>query len=450
MSLGTLSPELLSCVLANIESKHTLYNLAQCSRQLYFGATPHLYRRIVVCAGLGNDDGKLRDLALTLIRRQDLARLVRHFTFRQTREYEVSGPGPEQDVPVESVEIEGLQDYTTAVNASSLSTEEHSDWLRSLSHKYNYHVSTLALILPLLLRVEKLDLGLQTEFGPSHVEWMIGRASRRDRPFDVQPPFTALTELALSHQISHVQSPVFLASLLKLPAIEVISGGFGNYSNWGLEESNLTEIENFSSPLSSLDLTGHELSIEDLGHILRAPRALKTFSYTYFSPFEIDFREIRHALGPQQKCLESLSLDLDFHFASHLHGNNEFLKPMTSFLSFNSLKIFRIAAPFLKAIDEERDSLVNLFPASLETLHLTGIDARSESVLRAVEDLLGRKSPERTPSLTRVILESHLGVTNAAGNVGQMVAMGRLGGGAVAHEVTIDASRLRMRSIIDI
>lgn len=440
-------------------------SVALCSRQLYLRTIPHLYRHIVIHEGVQKDDKKPQKLALAPIRRPDLASLVRRFTFRQTRSSkprvessegsedsdssETSAePGePEEDVVVKTVEIEGLQDYKTAVNASSLTTEEQSKWLEGLSHTWSCQESILALLLPILHGVEKLDLRLQAEFSPRYLKRMVGRAARREKPFDVQPPFNAPTTFSLSHKMSNVQSPSFFALLLKLSAIDVISGGFGNHFDH--EESDLTDIKSFSSPLTSLYLTAHESSKKNLGHILRAPKALKTFFYTFYSPCGIDFTAIRHALGPQESCLEILSLDHDVDFTYYRYGieDREFLKPMTSFLSFSSLKIFVISAPFLQSTDNgtEHHRLINIFPASLETLHLTRIEARSESLLRAVEDVLAHKSQEQIPSLTKVVLHQNsirLEMMDTIWKVTHETAMGRLSRAAVAHGVTIDESML--------
>ena len=88
MSLAACPPEIVSCVLANIQSPPTLCNLARCSRQLYLYVIPHLYRHVRIEEGVRDEElqnGKLRKLTSLLIRRPDLARLVRHFTLHEVR-----------------------------------------------------------------------------------------------------------------------------------------------------------------------------------------------------------------------------------------------------------------------------------------------------------------------------------------------------------------------------
>lgn len=80
MSLTALSPEVIGCVVGNIESQPTLYNLTQCSHQLYLSTIPHLYRHVTVQEGLNygkQHNGKLQKLPSLLLRRPDL---VRYFT----------------------------------------------------------------------------------------------------------------------------------------------------------------------------------------------------------------------------------------------------------------------------------------------------------------------------------------------------------------------------------
>lgn len=83
----------------------------------------------------------------------------------------------------------------------------------------------------------------------------------------------------------------FIASLLKLPAIQEICGEFGEF-NRGFRhtsvlefgktksmENNLMESDSSSSPLNNLDLAAQSMRQEDLSYVLRAPTALKTFSF---------------------------------------------------------------------------------------------------------------------------------------------------------------------------
>lgn len=80
---------------------------------------------------------------------------------------------------------------------------------------------------------------------------------------------------------------------------------------------------------------------------------------------------------------------------------------MTSFISFNTLKIFEVAALFLRTTvnGTERQRLINIFPPNLETLHVTRCRTGFESLIEAVEYLLAHKSPQQLPFFKELILE---------------------------------------------
>lgn len=410
MSLATLPPEIFNCVVANIESKNHLCNLARCSRQLNLCTMPHLYRHIAMQAGIEQHKEKLQTLASTLIQKPDHAKLVESFTLLVILE------SPEKQIDCA---------LSTAVRSWNLDLEEESKWLRNLNRTHSCHDSILALLLHALPKVKKLDLSLPAEFGTYFFEQMMGRAARRDRPFRCQSPFEALTVVLLSHEISDVQSPKFLASLLKLPALEVLSGGFGN--NWEPdlakdegdriydeyqddEEIDLKELNSSSSPITSLNITAHSLRKADFGHILRAPNALKKFFYTFSPGLGVDWPTMLEALAPYRDCLESLGFDYSLVYEMYHIPNrdNEFLGDMESFIDLNTLKVLKIPALFFETTYFGNDGFLDLtwlFPPKLETLHLTRFQARYKDTLEALEGLLTAKSPEQNPSLTRLILE---------------------------------------------
>lgn len=279
-----------------------------------------------------------------------------------------------------------------------------------------YHDLILALLLPALLKVEKLVLRLDMNhrYESCYLEEMMRRAARRESPFDVQPLFEALTSFVYSDDLFNARSTGFIASLLKLPAIRTISGGFGNMWNQtiheddsisgvGIPDESLIVLDSSSSPLTSLDLDDRRLSRADLRHILRAPKALKTLCYK-LSPHEfVKFTDLRDALRPQEMCLESLGLDLKYE----KDGTSDLLGPMKAFSSLNALKVFKIPAGLLVTTDNgaERDNLINIFPPNLDALHLTHFQAGFERLLEALEHLLEQKSPRQIPSLRSLIVE---------------------------------------------
>ena len=287
MSLSVISllpPEILGCVVANIASLPTLCNLARCSHQLYLCATAHLYHHVTIQEEIRHGKhrkGELQSLASLLIRRPDLAGLVRHFTLHVTR-----FPRLSVEDSNEYEEHGGFRDqaFATVVNASSLSVREKIDCLGQFSYSHkSYYDLILTLLLPALLKVQKLVLDLKIASDTFFLEMMIQRATCRERPFDIQPPFRALTVFVLSHDLFSPRSPGFIDSLLKLPAIKKISAGFK--SIWDEEDEDLGQFkltdetlrDSSSSSLTSFDLVAYNPSTVDLGHMLRVPKALKTF-----------------------------------------------------------------------------------------------------------------------------------------------------------------------------
>lgn len=430
ISLNSLPPELVSLVVANIESRPTLCNLARCSSQLYLHTVPYLYHHVTIfenCREGEPHNGRLRTLASLLIRRSDLAALVRHFTLhdsqRSRMEVKSLVERTESEVRVSPGIVEDDQAFRIAVNALSLSKKEKDNWLRDLSHDQEYHHDAiLALLLPALPKVEEvvLDWRVGLGFDTRHLERMMRRAGRRDRPFNIQPPFQALTVFASSHDM-YSQSPSFIASLLKLPAIREISGRFAN--KWDIDldrdivtDGSLVELDSSSSSLTSLDLaaTTIELSTTNLGHILRAPTALRNFCYKICSPTYTIFQDTRRALRPHEKSLESLGLDCDVCEAYFYRLSckasfslDKVLGLTIPFDSFSNLKVLKIGALLLTTVDisTESHSLIGFFPPSLETLHLTGFQACFVSLLQALEHLLAYNSPQQIPSLEKLIRE---------------------------------------------
>ena len=394
MSLTSLPPELVSCVVANLAAQpDSLCDLARCSRQLYYYTVPHLYRHVKIQENVGAGelrDEKLKNLAAVLLRRPDLAGHVRRFTFHVAR-----APGTAREfMAARESEEHTSPELVKFGQAFTLSKEEKISCLEQFSHTHRrHHDLILALLLPALLKVEQLvvdldpDFDMKADLDTHYFELMLQRAAARaERPFDIQAPLEALKVFVQSHD--DFRTTGVIASLLKLPAIQEISGGFTSTNplrKSTVTDENLIELNSSSSPLTSLDLADFGLNIADLSHIFRVPKALKMLSFLVCTPDSIKFTNLRHALRPQENCLESLSLDYSIYSCE-----NRTFPPMTSFINFNNLKMFKIAVDFLARTDTGTGchSLINIFPPSLETLHLTRIQCLAETFLDALEHLL--------------------------------------------------------------
>lgn len=427
MSLTDLPPELVSCIVTNIASRPTLSNLARCSRQCNLLTIPHLYHCVVIReeVRLGeHHDGQLRNLASLLMQKPDLAQHVRHFELHvEWLKMRVTASKSAQRLERYDEAEEELM--TAAAKTSSLSEEEKIERMGRFSHTHRcYHDLILAFLLPVLPRLETLVLDVKLAFGANHLEHMFYKVAHRKPPFDVQPAFEKLKVFVHSHDLFCARSVGYLVSLLKLPAIEEISGGFqsdfvvSHHENgWildgnehvdpsGLRESEheVIGLDSSSSPLTSLDLVSYSLSTEALAHILRAPKALKSVFFTVSAFAKNNFKDLCHILKPHENCLESLSIDCSPVYEAH----NPLLGGRDSFLNFTSLKLFKTAAFYYERMLDEsgRLGLLDIFPPGIETLHLTQFETCSRRLLEALEYLLAQKSPRHLPLLAKLILET--------------------------------------------
>lgn len=473
-TLATLPPELISCIVANIESQSALCNLARCSRQLYLCTIPHLYHDVKIQEQIKpgeHESGKLRNLAFLLLGKSDLARLVRHFTLHVLRseiEYECFDPFhayEKSETPISPKSINAYQRFITAETAWASAEREGNNLLSQLSHAPECHYEViLALLLPALLKVETLRLDMDIFYDLDYLGTMVRNS--REWPLYIQPSFEALAVFIHSHDIENVKTTSLIALLLKLPAMQEISGGFGRREILGDDDDddeldevrvgdiNLKELDNSSSPLTRLDLAAYDIIAADLIHILRAPKALKTLSYKICPPAQIRLSDLCHALKPQENHLESVRIDYDNDYYNSFYSGSEDIGiarlcgPIGSFITFSALKDFKIAALFLETTvnGDGRYNLINIFPATLSTLHLTHFHACRDSFLEALEYLLSQKSPEQIPSLKTIALEEDSEeICETPMEVlrrgTQETAMGRLFMVAADQDVSIDLNK---------
>lgn len=446
--LSNLPTELIGCVIANIDSRPTLCNLARCSRQFYLCTVPHLYRHVTITEeerlGGGVGPKSLRMVTRLLIQKPFLANLVRGVTLevaepsksfkdirRRIRDIIVSRDHMKFETAKLASRVlkedifhlldKSYQNSKTSSDAFNFSEGEEHNTLAHLSDMDNWSNDlVLALLLSSVLKVEMLSLDLQNCFCKEYLEFMMMRATRGERPFDIRSPFQSL--IVFSHSLSRrgALSASFLASLLKLPAILEISGSFALTSfeyvatdGAAVARKNLRELDSASSPVNTLNIAYNTLGPADLLHILRAPTALQNFYYRVTYPFHISFIDIRRALGPQEKSLQSLILDSDRKSDKYIRERaangliDRSYAPMTSFNNFNALKFLKIAAVFLIKTDKGtgRGRLLDIFPRSLEIIHLNRMGGYSSSLFDAVEYLVAQMSPPQIPLLTRLILE---------------------------------------------
>lgn len=251
-SLTALPSELVSSIMANIASKPALGNLAQCSHRLYRCSLPHLYRHITIHEEAKSGDeqlGQLRKLASLLLQRPDLAELVQHFELHVLKpswmseepEHFVYSIADEQSRMAE--ESQNYEQYGSPkrVTASSLSKEQKLSCLAQFSDTHTcHHDLILPMLLPVLLKVEKVELDFEIDAETYFYEKCEKRTIRRWRPSNTHQPVNthwpviygpkleSLTFFVHSRNRFKVRRASWTASLHELPAIQHVSGAFAN------------------------------------------------------------------------------------------------------------------------------------------------------------------------------------------------------------------------------
>lgn len=160
-------------------------------------------------------------LTASLLRRPDLAKLVRQFSSHVVDSYKVR----------KTFKPSGA--FATAFDSSRLSQEEVINFLGQYDCTHVFrHESILSFLLPSLLKVEKLVLDVLVNIDKYFLEEALRKPWVRERVLDTQSPFEGLRVFAQSPDYySHERKLDFLAWLLELPAIQEITGHFVKTEN---------------------------------------------------------------------------------------------------------------------------------------------------------------------------------------------------------------------------
>lgn len=187
-------------------------------------------------------------------------------------------------------------------------------------------------------------------------------------------------------------SPRYAALFQRLPAVQSIFGhrlGSGPVASEDTR-SVLPLLERASSPLKHLELRDSRLLMENLTHLLQAPKGLTTFIYeigrSNLTTGGISFNGIVKALEPQKHSLENLWLNHEHtlyrgsHRAMYSHvdfdnAHADDLTSISSFAGFQTLKLLRVASIFLlglrDGVEGGWNDRVRSFPSTLEILHIS-------------------------------------------------------------------------------
>jgi hypothetical protein len=370
--------EIICSIIASVTSKSSLCNLALCSSQFYWLTVPVLYSHVELYIP-NRRFKKLQPLTVFFLEKPTLARYVRHFTLRDL--FQVEKPNRKRTWDI------GIL-LADAILANSHSIEERDEWM--LLAARDYQDVLLAILLPTMVRLEKLELTIRYEY--EYFDRMITRAIAKKKPFDKQPLFPVLTEfMHVASGLLDDQQPDYydwnhepMSSQYNIlfqnfPSIRSIySHRVFDYGNEPIQNT----FTSMSSSITHLELKNGFVNRPNLCTILRTPKALQTFIYEIFSsagmpPYPNGAIDILSALTPQSNSLENLWIDYEDEGDVLPEFRDVYNISTPSLSSFNRLKNLRVAAEvLLEFLHPDQNEVPfwrnfsGVFPATLETLHI--------------------------------------------------------------------------------
>ena len=412
VSLVDLPEEIISCIISHVDPK-SLSEISLCSKSLQRITLPYLYRHITLSRkeavrkryGYWGYQLRryryLRYLTSLFLRKPYYASLVRCLTILDGSDDVAESS---EDVTKRSIWVgltEGEEVIKTAIKASSHSKEEEYMWLRDVGRPDNDD-ALLAIMLPTLVRLRKLDL--KNMEGMNYFERTIARIGYGEKPFDIQPALSLLTDIVhTEHNAYHkdsAMSPKYIGLLLLLPAIQFIHAYLGrHYIDGDDSEIILATLPTSSSGLTHLELLDSIVPSDNLLHILRASKNLKTFIYearSSASAYGFSTPVLQEALKPAEKCLTNLWLDC-YEYSDSFFASTEAVKPM-NFSSFTSLMSLHVQSVFLfgdpaagGSEDDQKRLLRGVFPHQLKILEIVHRGHSPANLLVGLKDLFQEK-----------------------------------------------------------
>ena len=135
---------------------------------------------------------------------------------------------------------------------------------------------------------------------------------------------------------------------------------------------------------------------------------------------DFNFEGVREILRAQECCLETLCLETDPPYELGVfdrYRGSEYIAPMTSFATFQKLKVLKINTIYIFGLGETEINtgwdnttcrrLASFFPISLETLHLIHqhpLEPHFQPLLLGLKDLFFHRSGQFT-ALHKLVLE---------------------------------------------
>ena len=357
----------------------------------------------------------LRGLCHLFLEKPNYARLVRHVTIRYAFSDGTQLGREEGDEEFDSdLEVVGKV-FQDAIKAASRSEFEEAEWLKHASW-IDHTDALLALMLPKLTQLKKLDLMLMD--GDSYVKRMLERFCRGEKPFDVQPAFSNLTEIMHTYSLEHGGvSPTYTGLFGQLPSVRAI---YGHRIGSTSDDIVLQIPRSHESCVTHIELKDCRIDAFDLKHLLCPHKGLRTLIYEIggylLSQSQINTRTLRSALSSVETSLQNLWIDFECSAAMDIVDETDELKPI-SFVEFETLKYLRIATPLISGYPTDDGEIVaerlleNVFPRSVQTLVLVHYDVLLGffTLFVAIQELLRQKRLGlEVPELKLLIIEGDI------------------------------------------
>ena len=351
-SIYNLPVEIISRIISLIDSKESLCEISLCSKFFQRITLPYLYRHMELYDRADHQSSpvttfwRLRDLTILFLRKPEYASLVRHLTIRNSSKdgwdedgWSIDNDWSDSDNDSECKPIKRVEDrqlVRRAIRSLSNTKEKRKDWFNAVNRCNDHQDALLAIMLPVLIRLEKLDLMMMID-SLEYLERTLKRIVNKKRPFDTHPALTALTDIVhMGYHDRCGMRATYFSNFLRLPAIRAVyghrvaTGGKKPVIERGLAYFRLT-----NSDLTHLEFRECRLHSVDLCAILQVTTNLRTFIYeyeAYNSYSSLNTPDLQTALGTLQETLEDVWLD----YVGSFNKTTDIVKAM-DFAPFTSL-----------------------------------------------------------------------------------------------------------------
>jgi hypothetical protein len=353
-----------------LENHRDRYNLVFVCQQFH-----DLFLRLVYRAATLKNCTQTQSFLRIILRKPELARAVRSLHFDDWRQHHSSA----STSPAE----QDMTSFNNWAETLSHSNEEYVRWEQDLLQ--GVEEAWIALLLPLVNNLRQLRLVYPKE--NSYLDRMLQRAMKGEKPFDMQPAFSMLQEVSLSHQEtgdtkgSYMPSQIF--PFFQLPSMRMFTADSVIESSAPQADEHTPTAEvpvAGSSPISEITLNSSN-GTQGMESLIASCSSLKSFKYQHSDSHLLaqgyQPSAFYKSLAGSKNSLQTLWLD---NYGNHLpftiSGVNQTHDEwFGSLADFTALKDIRIRLPNLLDIRyqfEPSTPLTDILPQSVESLYIEG------------------------------------------------------------------------------